>query len=485
MNKQLLLRNLLIVGSGQIGTWLISFATIVISSRYLGPDRMGQFNFANSLAAIMALIAGLGMGPYITRAVAREPERTSALVSAAAIARSALVLPTFGALALYVFLARLDSLTGTLAFILLGASSLTLLGEGLGAAFQGHDRMSLYAVSQLLLNLLDLVLIGAIVLLHGGVIWFALSALVIAATVLLLAVRWIWQIAPLTAHITRRQIRDVVFGSVPFWANSLFLTFYIYVDSVILASMAGDRAVGLYGPPTRIFSVALFAPTIIATVTTPLLSRRGVDAGQDFVRAARKTLSLLIVAAVPITVGLIALAGPAIAVIFGTEFLASVPVLMVLSLCIPCTFLNVNLAATLAARNQQWLWTIIMAASCVVNPLANVVLIHFASIHWHSPTVGAACALLLTEVLMATYGVIVARDITLTPSVGRALMGALAAGLAQAVILRLLGPDWILPGEVLAALCYVGLAIALGAVPISELRLLRDVALRRAPSAAG
>lgn len=484
MNKQRLLRNLLIVGSGQIGTWLISFASIVISSRYLGPDRVGQFNFANSVATIVALIAGLGMAPYITRAVAREPERTSALVTAACIARSALILPMFGALALYVYVARLDPVTGSLAFILLGSSALALLSEAMGSAFQGHDRMSLYTLTQLLFNLLDLVLIGAIVLLRGGVIWFAVASLVIAATVLLLAVRWMWQIAPLTARVSWDQIREMIVGSIPFWANALFLTLYIYIDSVILETMAGNRAVGLYGPPTRVFSIALFAPTIIATVTTPLLSRRGIDAGHDFVRAARKTLTLLIVAAVPITIGLIALAGPVIAIVFGPAFAASVPVLMILSLCIPCTFLSVNLATTLAARNQQWRWTIVMAVSCIVNPLANVALIHYASVHWHDATIGAACALLLTEVLMAVYGVIVVRDITISRPVGRAALVALVGGLAQAGILRIFGPEQVLVGEVLGGVGYACLVIALGAVPVSELRLLRDVALRRAPPAA-
>lgn len=481
MSKQRIAANLLIMGAGQIATWVLSTIYLVMVSRYLGPDRQGELSLAVSIVTVLGLVVNLGMETLITRTVARTPERGAAIASTAIVVRGILALPVFVALYIYAQIAGLNLETRQAAYFVAFGMILTAFGGVMLATFQGREQMSRLTIGTVLQGALTLGLALLIRLFHGGVVAFAIVQVVVPLVLLVLTLRWMRGVARLTWRVSRRQVQDLITGSLAFWASNAFLTVYMYIDSVILFSLAGTRAVGFYAPATRMFTVALFLPTIVGSVTLPQLSRLGVDAGSDFTRAARKTLSLLIACAVPITVGLATFAAPLILAVFGSAYQPAVPALVVLSLCIPCTFLNIQFAQSLAAREQQHLWTIVMAASCVVNPLINLALIPLAEREWHNGALGAALALLVTEILMAVYGAIVLRDVVFDRSLGRATAGALAAGAAQGLVLWLTSSWWSPLGEVLGVVVYGALAILFGAVSRNDAALLLGTVTRRVP----
>lgn len=280
-------------------------------------------------------------------------------------------------------------------------------------------------------------------------------------------------------HISRGDLKEVIAGSLPFWANSVFLVFYIYIDSIILASLAGTAAAGIYAPATRMFSVALFLPAIVGQATLPLLSRRGIDSGTDFARAARETLALLLICAVPLTVGLATFAGPLIGTVYGSAYRLSASVLTVLSLCIVPTFLNIQAAQILAARDRQWRWTAVMAVSCVANPLLNLWLIPYAGIHWHNPALGAATALLATEILMATYATAVLRAMVISRPFARIAAVAILAGGCQATIIEVISPLWPPIGQAAGLALYAVAIVGLGAVSRDDIATVGHILGRR------
>lgn len=486
MSKQRIASNLLVMGTGQIITWTLTTLYLVLVSRYLGPYRQGELSLAASIVSVLGLVVGLGMDTLITRTVARRPERSGPLASAAILTRVFLAIPALAVLYIYAHVAHLNGETRLTAYVMALSMVLGSISDVLLALFQGHERMSLSALGTIAQNtcILGLAII-AMTWLHGGVAAFAVISVIVALVLLALDLYWIRPYACLTWRVTRRDIHDVIVGSLAFWANTIFLTIYIYIDSIILGALAGTAAVGIYAPAARMFSVALFLPSIVGSVTLPLLSRLGVDAGADFVRVSRKTLSLLGACAVPLTVGVATFAGPLILAVFGPSYRSSAPVLVVLSLCIPCTFLNIQAGQTLAARDQQWRWTLIMAVSCAVNPLLNLVLIPLAQAQWHNGALGAAWSLLATEMLMATYAAIVMRDILCDRALARSIGAALVAGGAQLLTVWLTAQLWAPLGEALGAVAYGAVAIALGLFPREDMALLWQIVVRRSHSRAG
>lgn len=479
-NKQRVLANALILGIGQVVTWVLSTVYLAVVSRYLGPVRQGELTLALSLVTVLGIAISLGMDTLITRTVARTPERASTLVSATIIVRLALSIPGGIALYVYTIIAHLNAETRQVALVLAIGMVIAACGNSLVAAFQGRERMAPGVVVAVVQNALGLGVAILIAWQRAGVIYFAVANIVIDGLLLALNLYWIRHVARLTFHVPLRIIREVVIGSLAFWASSVFLTIYINVDSIMLQSLAGTQAVGLYAPATRMFAAALFLPAIIGQATLPMLSRLGIDGGTDFVRASRKTLSLLIACAVPLTVGLATFASPLIHAIFGNAYRLSVPVLVVLSLCIPFMFLNIQFNQILAARDRQRIWTIVMAVSCLLNPLANLMLVPLAKHRWHNGAEGAALALLATEIFMTAYGCWILRDVLRDHGLARVTAAALVAGGVQAAIAWLMQALWPPLGEAAGVAVYAALAIGLGVLPREDVDLLKAMTARLA-----
>jgi len=291
--------------------------------------------------------------------------------------------------------------------------------------------------------------------------------------------RWMRRFAQLTWRVSRHDLRVVVVDSLPFWANDVFLTFYTSLDITILGGLAGSEAVGYYRPASQLFAVALFVPSIVGMVMQPTLSRLGVDAKPDFDRVGRRTMALLVACGVPITIALATFAQPLIVTIYGTAYRPTAPVLVVLSLCLLPMYLNMQSVQTLTARDQQWRWTVIMAIGCVLNPALNFVLIPLGAQQWHNAALGAALALLGTEIFMMIYGGVVLHGMLRDRALGRAVLGAAAAGLAQFAMLAVTGALWPPLSEALGLLVYGGVALRLGALPRHDVALLWHTILDR------
>jgi O-antigen/teichoic acid export membrane protein len=478
MSKRRAISNLLVLGSNQIATWLISMVALVLMSRYLGPANLGVLSLAGAAVGVAGMLVNLGMDVYVVRSVARSPERASALVSSVVVVRLILAAPMLAGLYGYTIAAHVSLETQQATFFLAISMLITSLAGPLVSAMQGRERMGFPALVSLLTNLLDLGVIILAIAVHGGVVLFTVLVIPITLGTTVLNVRRGARVAHITLRVSRKAIEDVVRGGVAFWTISIFATFYLYIDSVLLGSLAGTEAVGIYAPAIRLFSVSMFLPGIVATATLPLLSRLGVDAASDFLRAGRQTLTFLLVSAVPITIGLATFGGYLIAHIYGPSYQASVPVLVVLTFSIPATFLNIQANQTLVAQDRQWHWTIVMALGSVINPLLNIALIPFAQHHWQNSALGAAFALLITETLMMIYGVIVLRRMLIHVTVSRALLGCLVAGLAQVGLLWLCKNMWPPFAEGAAFAGFIVLAVALGALPRSDLFLLLQIIKR-------
>jgi O-antigen/teichoic acid export membrane protein len=480
MNRRRVLANLLLLGTNQIGTWLLSMVSLVLIGRYLGPDSLGRLALAGALVAVAGLFVSLGMDTLIVRTVARSPERAAEMISAVVVIRLILWAPILAGLYVYTVVAHL---TGEvrLATLFLGIGMLlSSLASPFVSAMQGRERMGFPAVMSLLMNLMDLVLVAVVIRLHGGVVLFTALCVPVAAASTVLNIVWASRLARFSLRVGRDAIVAVVRGGFVFWANGVFLTIYIYIDSVILGSFAGTEAVGIYAPALRLFSVGLFLPGIVGAATLPLLSRLGVEGSDDFLRVGRQTLTLLLVGAVPLTIGLATCSGFLISTIYGPSYAASVPVLVIVSFSIVPTFLNVQASQTLIAQDRQGRWTIVMALSCLFNPLLNAVLIPFAEQHWYNGALGAALALLITEILMMLYSVVILRRMLLHPAITRAVLASLLAALVQVTLVWLCWRLWPPFTQAIALGGFAVSALVFEAIPRSEIApLLHMVRPRR------
>ena len=164
--------------------------------------------------------------------------------------------------------------------------------------------------------------------------------------------------------------------------------------------------------------------------------------------------------------------------LYGPGYRESVPVLVMLALCIPPMYLNIMLNQVLVAARRQIAWTWVMAGATVLNPALNAVLIEATQRRYGNGAIGAAVSLLLTEVAIVTAGmVMVGRGVVDRRVVRRvALTGvaSTAAG-AAAVAAQPLGA---VASLAFAAATFAALALALRLMTRGEVEAVRAAARR-------
>jgi O-antigen/teichoic acid export membrane protein len=255
----------------------------------------------------------------------------------------------------------------------------------------------------------------------------------------------------------------------------------MWIDLLMLDRMTPIEVVGWYNVPTRLFSTLLVVPTILSVVLLPRLARAFREGSRTFAAQARPALEVTLILSLPIAIGGALVSHQAIWVLYGYQFLPAVPVLSILALCVPATYLNTMANQVLIAANRQVVWTKTMIVAAIANPLINLGLIQLAQTRWHNGALGAALALLVTELGMSAAAIVFMPRVLTVGSWLRVLRAAVATA-GMGLVVWLVSFRWGLFVQVgTGAVTFAGLAALLRVVSHAEVAELRRLAatLRR------
>jgi O-antigen/teichoic acid export membrane protein len=394
-------RNLAVLAGSQVVTWSLSLLWTVYVPRALGPHGMGELTIAYAVTGVVSVAAGLGIGTLMVREIARDHAKAPALIGSAVLVRCALILPSIGAVGLYIVISRAGAEQSLVLWLATGGMLVGLFTQPFMSTFQGLERMEYLAYTDVLTKAVASLAGIALVMIGFRVVGISATSLVIATIGLLLAVWWSRGKVAVGWRYDPAQIRFLIVGSLPFWTTGLVLTVYMWIDSVLLSLLSSDVAVGWYAVPTSVFATLMFVPGILSVAMLPRLSAafgEGVDAMR---KAAGPLLELAMMVSVPIAAGTALLAQPFIADVYGPQFGPSTWVLVVLAVMLPPTYFNVLANQVFIASNRQVVWTKVMVVAAVINPLLNLLLIRYFQHEYNNGAIGAALSLLATEIGMA------------------------------------------------------------------------------------
>lgn len=166
-------------------------------------------------------------------------------------------------------------------------------------------------------------------------------------------------------------------------------------DIAILARLRPNREVGVYAVATQLSEILLQLPAALGVVV--FARSAGASSRTIFDRRLATIVGFSFVASIVAASFLAAIAGPVVRLVFGEEFSASAPLLVLL---LPGTIL-VGLfkliAMDFAGRGRPWLSVAILAPTVVINIGLNFVLI---------PPLGAAGAALASSVAYSITGAV-------------------------------------------------------------------------------
>jgi len=485
MSKSIVDRFLAIFGSNAIGVLASLLATPVIV-RLLGSRRYGEYAFMLSVLSILLLFVNAGIYDGI-RKFLKESDRPEqwadhvfSFYSRVGIALSVAIVAAIAVTVQTGVLARHLGPRFERYFLLIGATVVTQQAfASLRSALMGFDREDisemLFVVNKLLAVGLGLALV---VLGYGvsGLIAAKLAANTVTtlaggvATARFIDYRYLLTLAPddfPRGRLLRFNLASIVlFG--------LFLSIK-HVDILLLQFLRGSAATGYYKAALNLAEFVWFVPRIVQTTllhsTSELWSEERYDAITEISTKVTR-YSLLFTAL--LVIGLGTLAEPTVRLYYGAEFQPSVlPLVVLLPGAMGFAVARPILAIGQGKGEFRYLIYATGGAS-VINLVLNLTLIPVFGI------LGAAVATTVGYFSMFLFHVYSARHIGFDPLADLRLPNIVATmALATVGIVVLATAIQSIPLTFLVVpaagfLLYVGVAVAVGAVSVEEMRELRE-----------
>ena len=413
--------------------------------------------------------------------ISERRTRLHALMSNVLALKLVLAVIIYAVQSLLVYALPYDAATREAVLIIGLGTCLGAVAQTLGGAFQGLQY--LLAPSVILILEKTVITAGCAMLLSQGYSLTAICWVHTAGAVVsfVLSLGWLYHRERFGLAWNGLLLRRIFVGGLPFLVWVVFGEIYIRIDVLMLSLMTSDAVVGWYGAATRLYGTLLFIPNILTMSVFPAMMRMGSSVADEaaFNRASERLMNLLLFAAIPISAGAIAVAGPLVRLLYGPgSFENAGPNLQILGVSILLVCIDVLLGTALIARGKEKAWACMAVAAAFFNPLVNLWAIPLTARIWGNGGIGAAGATAMTELLMmfgALYlmppGVFSRRNWFV--GIKGCLIGA-----AMLVLLRLWGTDdlrLLIPAGVLF---YLPLALLWGVLPREDFYHLRH-ALRR------
>jgi O-antigen/teichoic acid export membrane protein len=450
---------------------VVTAASTIVLTRFLGPAGYGEFTVLTVLLLVGLSVADFGLNTTAVRTFARD-ERSHAefreLLGLRVAISLAVALASVGAFWLLPYSggAKVASLF-VAAAIVIGSVNLTLVTV-FQARLDFRLPVALDVISRSLL-LAGYLVVAAVA--AGGtgerlVLVAAASPVAVAAALVVGLVFLHRARVPVGLAVDADRWRALLRTAAPLAIVGIGGLISYRLDAIVLSLLRPDEDVGIYGLAYRFVEAALPLGIFVVAAAFPVLARRhGVDEERRR-NQVQRTSDLLLVLALPITVGAVVLAPDLVRVFGGAEYADATTPLRLLALSLPFTFTAMLLSYVLIAEDLQRTLVPIVLIGLTANLALNIALVPT----W-SYTASAAITLATEAGGMALMLVVARRRLGRTAAFRPATGILLAAAAMFGVAWLLAGVNALLAVVVSGAL-YAALVLALRVVTADELRAL-------------
>lgn len=384
-------------------TVVFGLLVTILLTNYLGPEGFGNYMYVIALVIIFGAFADWGTQTIGAREAAKEKKEPGRALANIFLVRLILSVIATSMMVVAAVFIPLQTTHPSLVrrAIMLGSLILILntLKASLLVVFQTKLQLQKQAVVDITISVLILLFSFYFVRLHLGLISLV-SAVVFANLVgiiisFFLATRTIifnWR-------INKKFIKHLLVESFPMGAILLIFTIDNKIDTVMLGSMKGSGAVGIYAVAYRIYDVLILGAAYFMFALLPVLSRHAdlTKWGNKLRRIYQKSFDFMFLMGLMVVIGVWLFAPLAVKIITQrrlVEFSDSILVLRILGLALFLAYLNHLTGYTIVALGKQRRYFFIALSALVFNVIANALVIPQYSYY------GAAVITILTEGLV-------------------------------------------------------------------------------------
>lgn len=380
---------------------IVSFAYFIIIARLVGVHNTGQYFFAIAFTTIFTVVADFGLGPVLTREMAKDTSRADAFINTVFGTKLLFGLGAYALVVLAINALGYPSETKLLIYV----SGVTMWFDNLQSVFfstfRAHKNLIFESTAIVASQFLTLVIGTVALYLQASLVWLILAYTIPSALVVCYGALMVKKMYGVHyTFVWDRAIFKTFMGFAwAFAVAGILSRLYAYTDSILISKFLPPDHLGWWSVPYKITFAFQFLPIAIATSLYPVASSSASEPARlraHFTEAWRYLFLIVF----PLSFGLMAVAQPIIVNFFGVAYLPSVSVLSVLLLSLIFGFLSFISGAMLNATNRQTRQTMLIALALITDIALNVVLLPRYGL------VGAALAALAGNFVLCTGGYI-------------------------------------------------------------------------------
>jgi len=257
----------------------LGFFYVMYTARYLGAEGFGVLSFALAFTGIFGVFTDLGLQQLTVREVARDKSLAEKYLGNIAVMKLILVTFTFRLITLTINLLGYPEKTIKIVYLVALSVISNAFTQMFYSIFQAFEKMEFVSIGRVLSS--SLMLFGALyaITLRFDVIGFALvyflSNLIVLGYSFAVSV---WKFVKPRIEIDWSFWGAIIREALPFGLTGAFIALYLWIDSVMLSFMIGDKVVGWYNAGYRLVLVLLSIPVAFNSAIFPVISRFYVTA---------------------------------------------------------------------------------------------------------------------------------------------------------------------------------------------------------------
>ena len=310
---------------------VLSLFVVGLVARKLGPEEYGVFVFALAFTMLFRPVINMGLRGLMVRAIAEDKSIADEYLGQTLVLRFVLGILAIGLT--YIFLNLFEYSEKTIQVTMI--ASLILLLQSLFTAFhdffQAFEKMRYVAISQFISGcVLSLCTVVAVLAGYGLVEIIIIYVLGNVLT-LITCIYYQWKYF----RIPRLRVNIPFFSAnlkkgFPFFIPQILYTFNSRLGVLMIADLAGARAVAMYGAATNLTDKLLVVPEGIGASIFPAIASLAEGRRDEAIELYRSFSRYVLLLGLPLAAGTTGLSDHVIDFIYGDEYVETALILSVL-----------------------------------------------------------------------------------------------------------------------------------------------------------
>ncbi|MBR3928617.1 MAG: flippase [Clostridia bacterium] len=363
----------------------------MLSARYLGPSNYGLINYAKSIVAFVMSFAQLGMNSTLVKELIDHPTREGQVLGTSL--GMGMMSSFVCTLSVYTFVSIVNAgEPQTILVCLLYSLSMFFQVVEL-IQYWFHSRLQSKFPSIMALITYVVVSSYKIFLLITGksVYWFAVVYSIEYGLTGFALLMIYHKRGGQKLQFDLSLVKPLLKRSIPYIWAAMMVTVFHNTDHIMLKFMNGNAENGYYSAAITCASVCQFVFLAVIDSMRPVVVKKKKETIQEYENSVSKLYCIIIYLAVLQGIAFTVFADLVVYILYGAEYMASVPVLKILAWQIPFSFMGkIRNVWILVEEKQKCLWKINLAG-VLLNVALNYVMIPL----WGAS--GAALASILTQ----------------------------------------------------------------------------------------